>query len=558
MRERLRNRASILTAALCLGIAMYALLAPRLEFTGITLRLDGRDLVVATVDPASRAYGHLQPGSVVEEVNYAPWMTVPAAWLQAYLRGDFVQLGVAEPSGGEIDYTFPEAAGAPAGFAMAIGLSLFLGIAIWIRRGQAGETLRPLALPLAAATAAPLILAPTSASPSWPIVVLGWVLATVGLMLVADGWVARITKPIVRRTVAAIAVASAVAYVGAEVVLLSFQTVRVPMGEAVVVAAAQLPQQAKWLAPGLPALLAAGVTVVPAVGLLLSGSAGRQHGGPPGTRGASSGRTADRRHVERLPVGTFPVERLSVFLAGLTPIVVMVGFGYGQPWFGLSLPLIWLLIVVFVLQSQARVEALRLQRDNVVAATEAERARLAADLHDDALQEMAVLVRRLDDAGDEPGAALARSIASELREVCGDLRLPVLDELGAGAALEWLVERVGQASGTQVRLERDDLVRPPAEIELAVFRVAQEALANAVNHGAPPILVEYAAASDRASLSVSDQGTGIPPNAPAEAARSGRYGLANMRQRAEQVGARFDVRSSGPTGTAVRLNWTAS
>ena len=79
----------------------------------------------------------------------------------------------------------------------------------------------------------------------------------------------------------------------------------------------------------------------------------------------------------------------------------------------------------------------------VVAATEVERARLAADLHDDALQGMTVLVRQLDDAGDTGTAELARSIAERLREVCGDLRLPVLDELGAGAALEWLVGRVG-------------------------------------------------------------------------------------------------------------------
>ncbi len=86
---------------------------------------------------------------------------------------------------------------------------------------------------------------------------------------------------------------------------------------------------------------------------------------------------------------------------------------------------------------------MRIQRDTVVAATEVERARLAADLHDDALQEMTVLVRRLDEAGDAASATLARSIADRLREVCGELRLPVLDELGAGPALEWLVRARG-------------------------------------------------------------------------------------------------------------------
>jgi signal transduction histidine kinase len=116
---------------------------------------------------------------------------------------------------------------------------------------------------------------------------------------------------------------------------------------------------------------------------------------------------------------------------------------------------------------------------------------------------------------------------------------------------------VGETSGEQVRLERTDGARPPADVELAVFRVAQEALSNAVTHGAPPIVVRYAAASDRASLSVTDQGVGIAPDAAAKAARSGHYGLLNMRQRAEQIGARIDVRRSPDGGTSIGLSWSS-
>ena len=235
-----------------------------------------------------------------------------------------------------------------------------------------------------------------------------------------------------------------------------------------------------------------------------------------------------------------------------------MAYGYGELGFGLSIPLIWVLAMVFLLQTRARAEISRSQRDRVVAATEVERARLAADLHDDALQQMTVLVRQLDDAGDVKAAELARSIAERLREVCGDLRLPVLDELGAGAALEWLVDRVGETSGGRVLLERADGSRPPADVELAVFRVAQEALANAVTHGAPPIVVRYSAASDRASLSVTDKGSGIAPNAASEAARSGHYGLLNMRQRAEQIGARIDVRRPPEGGTSIAFSWSAA
>jgi signal transduction histidine kinase len=210
---------------------------------------------------------------------------------------------------------------------------------------------------------------------------------------------------------------------------------------------------------------------------------------------------------------------------------------------------------VILLQTNARVTTLRLQRDTAVAATESERARLAADLHDDALQEMTVLVRRLDEVGNARDAELARSIADRLREVCGDLRLPILDELGAGSALEWLVERVGATSGRSVSLERTDAGRPPAEVELAIFRVAQEALANAVAHGAPPVTVRYDAAFDRAALSITDGGSGVSAEAASAAGRSGHYGLLNMRQRAEQIGARFDVSRPPDGGTTIGLVW---
>lgn len=544
MRERVRNGAAILIGGMCVAIAIQALLAPQLLFTGITLRREGPTLgdlptlVVAAVDPASGAYGLIQPGTIIQEVNYAPSMTVPSRWTDGYLQGDFVELGVANSSGGLDQYTFPATAGTPVAFVFLVGLSLLIGIAIWVRRGQAGEALRPLAFPLAVAAAAPLILAPTSVSPSWLIVVGGVALATVALLLVADGWLERVVRPVLGRIAAVIAVAAAVAYIGAEVVLLSVQSTRAPIREMeylFVLLPSGLTSIAGVIARSVPPLLATSITMVPAAALLISGRGGARR--PTGS--------ATARSQDRIPV----------ILAALTPVVVAVTFGYGQLGFGLSLPLIWLLFVVFMLQSQARVETLRFQRDSVVAATEAERARLAADLHDDALQDMTVLVRRLDGVGDRLGAALARSIADELREVCGDLRLPVLDELGAGAALEWLVSRAGEVSGGGVQLERDDPVRPPADVELAVFRVAQEALANAVSHGAPPIVVRYVATSVRASLSVTDQGRGIAPGAAAEAALSGHYGLINMRQRAEQVGAKFDVRRVPAGGTAIRLSW---
>ncbi len=198
----------------------------------------------------------------------------------------------------------------------------------------------------------------------------------------------------------------------------------------------------------------------------------------------------------------------------------------------------------------------QLQRDLAVAAAETERARLAADLHDDALQQLTMLVRTLDEGGHAKEADEARDIATKLRSVVGDLRLPILDDLGAGAALEWLVERVEPLAGGPVKLERSDLSRPPANVELAVFRVAQEALTNAIKHGKPPIAVRYDVRTDgRVTLAIDDAGEGIGSNAADEAPKAGHFGLVNMQQRAEQIGALLDVRRWPAGGTRVALEW---
>jgi len=198
----------------------------------------------------------------------------------------------------------------------------------------------------------------------------------------------------------------------------------------------------------------------------------------------------------------------------------------------------------------------QLQRDVAVAAAETERARLAADLHDDALQQLTMLVRTLDQSGNAEAAAEARDIATKLRGVVGDLRLPILDDLGAGAALEWLVERIEPLAGGPVRLERSDTTRPPANVELAVFRVAQEALANAIKHGNPPIAVRYDVNADgRVTLAIDDAGSGIGEEAAEDAPRQGHFGLVNMQQRAEQIGGLLDVRKWPTGGTRVALEW---
>ena len=198
------------------------------------------------------------------------------------------------------------------------------------------------------------------------------------------------------------------------------------------------------------------------------------------------------------------------------------------------------------------------QRDLAIAAGEAERTRLAADLHDGPLQDVLLLARRLDDAGDPDGASMARAIGDDLRDLSADLRLPLLDDLGVGPALEWLGGRVRRMTAIDVRVEYTAVGRPPADVELAAFRIAQEALANAVRHGAPPILIRCSTAARGLSMTIQDAGIEVRSPVLRDTTTEGGFGLGNMQGRADRVGARLEWRRPREGGTRIELVWPAA
>jgi len=402
--------------------------------------------------------------------------------------------------------------------------SVFLGAAIlfiagwWLASGRGGPGLRPLAVPLAVATAVPFMLRPLDGTWSPPIIALGGILLPLAMVPLAVGLSERIADAQERRLVAQATIASVI---GAILVGIGLAVTEPWSGSGV----------ARWALVGaiplIPGLAAAGPI---------------QPGGLLGAA-TSSGRLLES--TEFAVAGATPLLALSTDSSPyLFPFVL---------WIGLILA-----AGRFTVRPLARLATrAQLQRDLVVAATEAERARVAADIHDDALQELTILVQRLDAAGDSEGADIARTVSDRLRAICGDLRLPILDDLGVGPALDWLVLRIERLAGGEVRLERTDGARPPADVELAFFRVAQEALANAVKHGRPPIVVRYSATTSGVSLSIDDAGPGIAAGAGEEAERSGHFGLLNMEQRAQAIGAILDVRRWPTGGTHVALEWRA-
>jgi signal transduction histidine kinase len=196
-----------------------------------------------------------------------------------------------------------------------------------------------------------------------------------------------------------------------------------------------------------------------------------------------------------------------------------------------------------------------------------ERARLARDLHDAVSQKLfsirvkaraaSVLAGRDPASGDtdraaaemESVAALAGDAQAELRAVIDGLAPPEISEGGLAGSLRRYALLAGKAHGVRVRFAADDLPPLGADREAALYRIAQEALHNALRHsGAAEVNVSVCAAARKVTLEVSDRGKGFVP----ELATGGR-GLPSLRQRAAGAGATLTVRSAPGQGTTVRL-----
>lgn len=194
--------------------------------------------------------------------------------------------------------------------------------------------------------------------------------------------------------------------------------------------------------------------------------------------------------------------------------------------------------------------------EQVVAAQEAERRRLAADIHDGISQRLVSLGYHLDAAertvATNPGYStaqivLARRLADltmdEARAAIGDLRPPVLDDLGLAGGLASLARSVPEL---EVVLELSD-DRLAEHIEVALYRIAQEALQNVHKHAAARIArLLFGVSKGHARLEVRDDGIGFSPEGQASG-----YGLGSMAERAELIGGNLEVRSRPGSGTSV-------
>jgi two-component system sensor histidine kinase UhpB len=250
-----------------------------------------------------------------------------------------------------------------------------------------------------------------------------------------------------------------------------------------------------------------------------------------------------------------PLRRLTALMASIDPL--RPGRRVGElGWAGSEVALLGHAFDAMLdrLEDERRESARR-----ALAAQEGERIRVARELHDELGQTLTAVALRAETAaagGGPPSAALGEIAAAlqrsvnEVRRIARELRPEALDDLGLAGALLAMCARIAEHGGPWIEREiAPDLPALGAEADLVVYRVAQEALTNALRHsGASRIAIGLARDGDRVVLAVRDDGRGL-----SAAGIAGGAGIAGMRERALLVGAELALQASGAGGLEVRL-----
>jgi len=214
-------------------------------------------------------------------------------------------------------------------------------------------------------------------------------------------------------------------------------------------------------------------------------------------------------------------------------------------------------------------ENLRFYLQQATRAQEEERKRISHELHDDAIQALVVLSRRLDAlaSGDKGLSEENRLCLEELwqqtdnilkgvRRLSQDLRPAALDRLGLLPALEWLASDVAGYSGIETKVNViGEERRLPEEATIALFRITQEALRNVWRHSgatSAELTVEFDKTKTR--VTVSDNGKGFElPKKIGDLAKNGKLGLTGMQERAQLVGGTLTIQSEVGKGSSITV-----
>ncbi|GAB4325443.1 MAG: hypothetical protein Kow0010_07960 [Dehalococcoidia bacterium] len=214
-------------------------------------------------------------------------------------------------------------------------------------------------------------------------------------------------------------------------------------------------------------------------------------------------------------------------------------------------------------EEQQMRQAVRRYAGQVTRAQEDERKRIARELHDEVVQTLIVMCHELDAVIDgAPDCARhvgqlrrlreqAQAAAQSVRRFSRDLRPAMLDDLGLAPAIEWLVQELsGRGAIDATMTVRGEARRVSPDVELHLFRIAQEALHNVERHsGADHVQVALAFEPDRVTLCVRDDGCGLSP----AGADTSRLGILGMNERARLVGGEIEIQSEPGQGVTVQV-----
>jgi len=216
---------------------------------------------------------------------------------------------------------------------------------------------------------------------------------------------------------------------------------------------------------------------------------------------------------------------------------------------------------------QAAQEGLRDYIGAITSAQEEERLRLARELHDDTIQSIIALKQRVQLAQtsmkDQTSRhtlgeleTLAEQTIENLRRMTRALRPIYLEDLGLVTALDMLARETSQHNSIDVEFQKSgEELRLSHDVELALYRIAQEALNNVVRHsGAKSADLHISFGKKEIGLEVSDNGVGFDmPKSPTDFAPKGHFGLLGIRERADLIGARLEVESAPGSGTRLKV-----
>jgi len=210
---------------------------------------------------------------------------------------------------------------------------------------------------------------------------------------------------------------------------------------------------------------------------------------------------------------------------------------------------------------------LRLQIHKTLMAQEEERKRIARELHDDIAQSILLLSRQLDILISESDSKIPKARIADLERIeniandaykslqryARDLRPSILDQMGLVAALNWLTEELGKQLGIKTSVKSDELPQLPSEVELAMFRIAQETLNNIRKHAqASSVNITVQLISNNLKMSITDNGKGFSTSRlTGDLAKEGKLGVLGMEERARLIGGTLQIKSEPGKGTTV-------